>query len=234
METLSYGNIGGLPRTGAITGDNLYRYRYDGHGNLVQVRTAANEQFRAYTRDALGERYWDRSFVTGGMDTAFRPYSDGIRPEVSLEINYTLANGASSWVQQDTDLYVLGPNPDERLIWIDGDTRGPPEAGALPGGSASHAHPSVLGGSAAAARRLSGNRRSRSAVSFSLIGAEIFPADEGADHQQAGRNAPPALGLRRQSSRSRWRECEDSLLISLLAGKLHRILGRQRRPAGVR
>ena len=67
----------------------------------------------------MGERFWTAHYdIPAGRQTSFYSYSDGLRPEVIQEPTWTRANGSTpTWEATGVRTYVLGPLPDERLIY---------------------------------------------------------------------------------------------------------------------
>jgi len=93
-------------------------FDYDEKRNLTAVRQAANNFEQDYF-DALGVRWYSYRNVPAAADESRIELTDGLRPEVAWERLYSTAEGASTATLVGTRYYVLGPNPDERLIWID-------------------------------------------------------------------------------------------------------------------
>ena len=67
----------------------------------------------------MGERFWTAHYdIPTGPQASFYSYSDGLRPEVIQEPTYARPNNTTStWTSTGTRTYVLGPLPDERLIY---------------------------------------------------------------------------------------------------------------------
>ena len=103
---------------GALIADGVRTFDYDEKRNLTAVRQAANNFEQDYF-DALGVRWYSYRNAPAAADESRIELTDGLRPEVAWERLYSTAEGASTATLVGTRYYVLGPNPDERLIWID-------------------------------------------------------------------------------------------------------------------
>ena len=112
----------GLHSTGNLhsDGQGWYRY-YTTQGQLIHA-TSNGQGWQTHLYDALGERYWSQHWDTAATATSFVPSSDGVRPETVRELDYVWVQAQGSWSRTTaTDrTYVLGPLPDERLIWMEG------------------------------------------------------------------------------------------------------------------
>lgn len=107
-----------LQSDGAIHTASPWNYRYDGHGNLRNTASLDYQNQTSYYPDALGERFYTVHYDTQtGPQTAFYSASDGLRPEIIQEPTYSRPANTGSWVAGPTRSYVLGPLPDERLIY---------------------------------------------------------------------------------------------------------------------
>ncbi len=99
-------------------GDGWWRY-YNTNGQLIrEAGNALGSQTHLY--DALGERYWSQHWDNATTATSFVPSSDGLRPETVRELDYVWVQAQGNWSRTTDRTYVLGPLPDERLIWMEG------------------------------------------------------------------------------------------------------------------
>lgn len=106
---------------GTLRQDANYDYYYDQRGNLMDVLTRAAPADREnYYVDALGARWIASHAIPNQPDVIVRYASSGIRPEIVHERVYTRPEGGST-TYTGGRYYVLGPNPDERLIFVDQD-----------------------------------------------------------------------------------------------------------------
>jgi RHS repeat-associated protein len=104
---------------GALKADGTYKFFYDQKRNLTRVEAAAASTNNEVNRhDALGERFWAERNTTAASGAATLMLSAGLRPEIVAERTYSRTNSTYDAATTWTD-YVLGPAPDERLIWID-------------------------------------------------------------------------------------------------------------------
>lgn len=131
----SSGSIGGRkggsrsPRTltwwpnGTLKADGVWRYFYDERGALTAVYPAANSaSSRRYIHDALGGRRRETHATTteADTDTEIWTSTDGLRPEITIERLRSRPGAATNpWVDTSWMISVLGPNPDERLLYVD-------------------------------------------------------------------------------------------------------------------
>lgn len=131
----SSGSIGGRkggsrsPRTltwwpnGTLKADGVWRYFYDERGALTAVYPAANSaSSRRYVHDALGGRRRETHATTteADTDTEIWTSTDGLRPEITIERLRSRPGAATNpWVDTSWMISVLGPNPDERLLYVD-------------------------------------------------------------------------------------------------------------------
>jgi RHS repeat-associated protein len=134
LSTTAYGAANGLNQyptvaataysyraDGALAGDGVFTFFYDEKRNLAISRQglAAAGNFDQDAFDALGVRWWSYRSAPAASDPHRRELTDGLRPEVVWEQLSSTAEGSSTPVVAGNRYYVLGPNPDERLIWID-------------------------------------------------------------------------------------------------------------------
>jgi hypothetical protein len=100
-------------------------YDEQGQLTLAYVTTTPgtidpNNWWQAQT-DALGHRMYHQRQTTAGVAYPLIDEStDGLRPETILDTQYSVLSGVRTL--QGYRRYVLGPDPDEFLAWIDLDT----------------------------------------------------------------------------------------------------------------
>jgi RHS repeat-associated protein len=106
---------------GALSSDGVRSFFYDEKRNLTLARQglASANNFDQDFFDALGMRWWSYRSVPGAADPHRVELTGGLRPEVVWEELSNTAEGSTTPVVAGSRYYVLGPNPDERLIWID-------------------------------------------------------------------------------------------------------------------
>jgi RHS repeat-associated protein len=105
---------------GVLSRDNLRNYYYDEKRNLTKVAliaTPASTDVDWF--DALGVRVFSYRDDPAAADPHRMELTDGIRPEVVWEEMYSTPVGSSTPTVLGKRYYVLGPNPDERLIYVD-------------------------------------------------------------------------------------------------------------------
>ena len=112
----------GLHSTGNLHhGSDGWWYYYNTNGQMVHTGSGTYG-WQTHLHDALGERYWSQHWDNATAGISFVPSSDGLRPETVRELDYVWSQAQGSWSRTTaTDrTYVLGPLPDERLIWMEG------------------------------------------------------------------------------------------------------------------
>ncbi|WP_271065634.1 RHS repeat-associated core domain-containing protein [Caulobacter sp. NIBR1757] len=106
---------------GPMTYDGVRYFAYDERRNLTLARqgalTAGNYEQDLY--DALGARWYSARAATTIADTRRVELTDGLRPEVAVEEMINIPEGTTDQDAAGGRFSVMGPNPDERLIWID-------------------------------------------------------------------------------------------------------------------
>ncbi|WP_271065625.1 hypothetical protein [Caulobacter sp. NIBR1757] len=104
-----------------MTYDGVRYFAYDERRNLTLARqgalTAGNHEQDLY--DALGARWYSARAATTIADTRRVELTDGLRPEVAVEEMINIPEGTTDQDAAGGRFSVMGPNPDERLIWID-------------------------------------------------------------------------------------------------------------------
>ncbi|WGM40007.1 RHS repeat-associated core domain-containing protein [Caulobacter sp. NIBR1757] len=104
-----------------MTYDGVRYFAYDERRNLTLARqgalTAGNYEQDLY--DALGARWYSARATTTIADTRRVELTDGLRPEVAVEEMINIPEGTTDQDAAGGRFSVMGPNPDERLIWID-------------------------------------------------------------------------------------------------------------------
>lgn len=109
----------GLDPAGPLLRDGVRDYYYDERRNLTKVALISNAASTDVDWfDGLGVRVYSRRNDPAAADAHRMELNDGLRPEVVWEEIYSTPNGGSPTVVGKR-YYVLGPNPDERLIYID-------------------------------------------------------------------------------------------------------------------
>ncbi len=125
-----YPTVAGSPFTyrsdGPLSSDGVRNYYYDEKRNLAVSALITNASDTDYDRfDALGIRWFSYRSDPSAADPGRVELTDGLRPEVVWEERSSTPQGSSTATVQGNHYYVLGPNPDERLIWIDATAASP-------------------------------------------------------------------------------------------------------------
>ncbi|WP_271065628.1 RHS repeat-associated core domain-containing protein [Caulobacter sp. NIBR1757] len=106
---------------GPMTYDGVRNFAYDERRNLTLARqgvlTAGNYEQDLY--DALGARWYSARAAATIADTRRVELTDGLRPEVAVEEMINIPEGTTDQDAAGGRFSVMGPNPDERLTWID-------------------------------------------------------------------------------------------------------------------
>jgi RHS repeat-associated protein len=100
---------------------------YDETGHAFYASPSTSSDFAYGQPDAFGQSFFriksnpvgSPTAPTPGTDTLTYYTNDGIRPETVAEPIYTFPNPATNWNWLGWRFYVNGPNPDERLAFID-------------------------------------------------------------------------------------------------------------------
>jgi hypothetical protein len=108
---------------GPLSNNASFYFYYDEMNNLTREQNILTPQLAVGTRyDALGRQVFWGNTTTTGTDNAAWYSNDGIRPETVYEANLSRPTGSvgiGTWATNGYRRYVLGPNADERLAFID-------------------------------------------------------------------------------------------------------------------
>lgn len=107
--------------TGSLSTDGALNHYYDQTGAHTLTYTASGSDLIWETKDALGQSWLRQHNAPSGSTSVLTYRSIGSnRPETVLDRIYTGTTGGASWPTWAGDrVYVLGPNPDERLAFED-------------------------------------------------------------------------------------------------------------------
>ncbi len=95
-------------------------YNYDEFNQLAQV-ISTTSTYGQYTPDALGRLTQRVAIQQGGTDSQAYMSGDGVHDQDVADSLYQRPNGATPWTSLGSRSYVPGPDPDERLAFIDAD-----------------------------------------------------------------------------------------------------------------
>ena len=126
-----YPSIAGVARsytsTGALSGDTVLSRAYDQQDKFVSAVAVANSNSNVVINtDALGRTFARlhnmptavAGYPSGLLLTAYHTYAPD-RPEVIADTLYTAPAGGGTNTLLGKRLYVLGPDPDERVAFVD-------------------------------------------------------------------------------------------------------------------
>lgn len=118
-----YPSVGGINYSywaeGPEGSDGTNAYDYDEANQLIAAGPASGgAPWEGFYRNPLGQLAWRVQNDSNGSATAIRPGLEGDRAEAASEILYQQAAGGS-FTPAGTMHYVLGPNPDQRLAFVD-------------------------------------------------------------------------------------------------------------------
>ncbi|HEV2364398.1 MAG TPA: Ig-like domain-containing protein [Caulobacteraceae bacterium] len=91
---------------------------YDEQNQLARVENPSNVWWQTQI-DALGHRF-SHALQTSPTYTLIDETTDGLRPETVMDWQYSVTSGVETL--QGTRDFVLGPDPDEYLAWVDFDS----------------------------------------------------------------------------------------------------------------
>lgn len=105
---------------GLTAGDGINWFSYN---ELGMLRRSWSQDFSVYTIydvDALGQRVYARYFAPGALDPGLMLLAPAHRQEVAAERIDLESASTGQMVAQGWRNHALGPNPDERLITVEG------------------------------------------------------------------------------------------------------------------